>query len=207
MSAFLTVAIIHFLAVVSPGPDFAIVTKNSLAHTRKAGVWTAAGVGLGLGVHTTYSLLGIGLVISQSILLFNIIKYVGAAYLIYIGVRALLSKKHVSIDTDEQTRTSALSARSAFMQGFLCNVLNPKATLFMLALFTQVIDQSTPLFIQGIYGAYMSVATFVWFSTLASVFSMHHVRSAVRRVQHRIEQIMGVFLIGLGLKVALSGRD
>jgi RhtB (resistance to homoserine/threonine) family protein len=207
MSAFLTVAIIHFLAVASPGPDFAIVTKNALAHARKAGVWTAAGVALGLGVHTAYSLLGIGLIISQSILLFNIIKYVGAAYLIYIGIRAILAKKHVETGSQDHSDVRNISASAAFMQGFLCNVLNPKATLFMLALFTQVIDQSTPLIVQGMYGAYMSIATFLWFSTLASVFSMHHVRSVIRRVQHRIEQCMGVFLVALGLKVALSGQE
>jgi threonine/homoserine/homoserine lactone efflux protein len=89
MSAFLTVAVIHLLAVMSPGPDFILVTKNTLTLSKRSGIYTAMGLGFGILVHTAYSLLGIGLVISKSIVLFNTIKYLGAAYLLYIGWQAL----------------------------------------------------------------------------------------------------------------------
>ena len=86
---FLTVALIHLLAVASPGPDFAVVLKESVAHGRRAGLFTAWGVGTGILLHVAYSLLGIGLLVSQSVLLFNLLKYLAAAYLVYIGIRAL----------------------------------------------------------------------------------------------------------------------
>lgn len=206
MSAFLTIAVIHFLAVVSPGPDFAIVTRNSLSYSRRDGVATAAGCGLGILVHVSYSLLGIGLLISRSILLFTIIKYIGAAYLIYIGWKALASKpEKVSALCAQKLRPITL--RQAFCNGFFTNVLNPKATLFMLALFTQVIEPSTPVAVQAFYGIYMGVATFVWFSFVASVFSLRAIRQCLGGIQSGIERAMGAVLIALGLKVALSAQE
>ena len=82
---FLTVALIHLLAVASPGPDFAVVVRESVTHGRRAGTWTAFGVGTAIFLHVGYSLLGIGLIVSQSIMLFNALKWAAAAYLIKEG--------------------------------------------------------------------------------------------------------------------------
>src|SRR5438874_2029674 len=92
LSQFLTVAVIHLLAVMSPGPDFAMVTRNSLLYSRKSGIYTSLGMSLGIMVHVTYCLLGIALIVSRSIVIFSIIKYVGAAYLMYIGYKSLRAK-------------------------------------------------------------------------------------------------------------------
>ena len=89
---FLTVALVHMLAVASPGPDFAIVLRESVSNGRHAGIWTALGVGSGILLHVGYCLLGIGLIVSQSIVLFNLLKWLAAAYLIYIGIRALQAR-------------------------------------------------------------------------------------------------------------------
>ena len=89
---FLTVALIHLLAVASPGPDFAVVVRESVTHGRRAGTWTAMGVGTAIFLHVGYSLLGIGLIVSQSIVLFNALKWLAAAYLLYIGIKALRAK-------------------------------------------------------------------------------------------------------------------
>jgi Putative threonine efflux protein len=91
-----TVATITILAVISPGADFAMVTRNSMMLSRRAGMLTAAGIALGVLVHVAYSLLGVGLVISRSILLFSLIKYMGAAYLVYLGVTMLRARAEVS---------------------------------------------------------------------------------------------------------------
>ncbi|MBJ7297359.1 MAG: LysE family translocator [Dolichospermum sp.] len=93
LTDWLTVFSIALIAIISPGPDFAITLRNSLLYSRQAGVYTAFGVGAGFIVHSTYSLIGIGTIISQSILLFNTLKWVGAAYLIYIGIKSLRAKK------------------------------------------------------------------------------------------------------------------
>jgi len=95
LSAIITVAILHFLAVISPGPDFIMITRNALIYSRRSGVFAALGLALGMLVHVTYSLVGIGLIISRSILLFTILKFVGAAYLISIGYHALRAKNRI----------------------------------------------------------------------------------------------------------------
>jgi|SRR3989338_981835 len=209
LTQFLTIAFVHLLAVVSPGPDFAIITRNSLVYSRRVGIFTSLGLALGIGVHVTYCLLGIGLLISQSIVLFSIIKWIGAAYLIYIGYKSLRSKPaNFSHDTSS-LRTpvqSTLSDSRAVRVGFLTNVLNPKATLFFLALFTQVIDPATPFFVQFLYGIEMIAMTFAWFSFVSLVFSNPLLKRKIGSVQHYVERVTGVVLIALGIKVALASR-
>ncbi len=207
MKTFVTLAAIHLLAVMSPGPDFALIVRNSLAGSRRAGIWTAAGFALGIGVHVTYSLLGIGLVISQSILLFNAIKLAGAAYLIVIGCKALFARKPDGEASEEAVERRAIGASAALWSGFLCNALNPKATLFFLALFTQLIDPSTPLMLQALYGFYMSAQTFAWFSLVASVLSLRPIRERFAVIQHGFGRVVGGLLLALGINVALSARD
>ena len=206
LTEFLTLAVVHALAVASPGPDFVIVSRNSLVYSRKTGVFSAIGIGLGILLHVCYSLLGIGWMISQSILLFSIVKYLGAAYLVYLGIRALLSKPLQAKDLDTPPATNAAEMRpfQAIRQGFLTNVLNPKCTLFFLSLFTQLIDPNTPPVIQLFYGLYLSGSTIVQFSLLAYILSNKHIKSRFQSFQHRLELVMGGVLITLGIKIALT---
>lgn len=207
LAEFLTVAIIHFLAVISPGPDFAMTVKNSLSYGRKAGIYTGIGMGLGIGVHILYSLVGIGFIISQSIILFSIIKYLGAGYLIYIGIKALKSKPSSMLEYEIDTNKKDISNLKALYTGFLTNVLNPKATLFFLSLFTQVISPETPIFVQTLYGAEMMIMTAMWFSVLAIFFSHKIFRTRIIKIKHHIERVLGVALIALGVKVAISVKE
>lgn len=201
---FLTVALIHLLAVASPGPDFAIVVRESVAHGRRAGVWTALGVGTGIFVHVAYSLLGIGLIVSQSIVLFNALKWVAAAYLLYIGIKALRARPADPAAAELQAGEAVRSSRGAFVTGFVTNGLNPKATLFFLSLFTVVIDPHTPLAIQGGYGVYLAGATALWFCMVAWLFSQQRVRAGFARLGHWFDRMMGAVLVGLGVKLAFT---
>lgn len=206
ISQLITVAIIHLLAVISPGPDFAMVTRNSLVYSRKIAIYTSLGIALGISVHVLYSLLGIGLIISKSILAFNIIKYIGAGYLIYIGWKSLKAKPAQNDQESAGIVQKEIPVMQAIRTGFFTNVLNPKATLFFLALFTQVIDPLTPKLIQLFYGIEMMIITFVWFSIVSFLFSNHLVKSKVTKFQHYIERVTGGVLIALGIKVALSNH-
>ena len=202
---FLTVALIHLLAVASPGPDFAVVVRESVANGRRAGTWTALGVGCAIFLHVTYSLLGIGLIVSQSIVLFSALKWLAAAYLVYIGIKALRAQP--SVAGDEQAiavEPVQRTARGAFVSGFITNGLNPKATLFFLSLFTVVINPHTPLLVQAGYGVYLAAATATWFCMVAWLFSQARVRAGFSRMGHWFDRAMGVVLVGLGIKVALA---
>lgn len=207
MKEFLLVAGIHILAVMSPGPDFAMVLRNSLVYSRRVGILAAVGLGLGILLHVTYSLLGIGLIISQSILLFNVIKLLGAGYLIYVGVKSLFAKKPAPDKlTEELSKHEDISNFAAVRLGFLTNALNPKATLFFLALFTQVISPSTPLFTKALYGVEMSVATFAWFAVVALLLTHPRINKAFAGIKHHLERVFGAVLIALGVKVALGAH-
>ena len=201
---FLTVALIHLLAVASPGPDFAIVVRESVGYGRRAGLFTAFGVGTGILVHVTYSLLGIGLIVSQSIVLFNALKWLAAAYLLYIGVKALRARPADPASAELNMTTGERSGRGAFITGFITNGLNPKATLFFLSLFTVVISHDTPLPVQAGYGVYTAVATGAWFCLVALLFSRDAVRRGFHRMGHWFDRMMGGVLIALGLHLALS---
>jgi len=201
---FLTVALIHLLAVASPGPDFAVVVRASVTHGRRVGSWTAVGVGSAIFLHVGYSLLGIGLIVSQSIVLFNALKWLAAAYLLYIGIKALRAKPVDPASADEAPGGGERSPRAAFVSGFITNGLNPKATLFFLSLFTVVIDPHTPLGVQAGYGVYLACATAVWFCLVALLFSQTRVRAGFARLGHWFDRLMGAVLVGLGVKLAFS---
>lgn len=203
ISQLLIVAGIHALAVISPGPDFVLISRLSLSYSRKIGFAGAIGVALGIGVHIVYSILGIGALIASSVILFNTIKMLGALYLIYIGVMSFKQSKNkrpVNSVRLEQDMTYC----KALKLGFLTNVLNPKATLFILAVFTQVITPATPKWIQIAYGVEMIVATAVWFSVVAFFLSTDFISRKIQSAKGIIEKITGVMLTALGIKILLE---
>jgi len=206
---FLFVAGAHLLAVASPGPDFAIVLRQSILHGRRTAVFTSLGIGTGILIHVGYSLLGLGLLISQSQLWFDVVKYLGAAYLAWIGGHAVLAKPAAVNGAGASTGSTAApvdppESHGAYLAGFLVNVLNPKAALFFIALFSVGINPHTPRLIQAGYGLWMAFATALWF-TLVSVFFTHEpVRRNFLRFGHWFERVMGVLLLALSVRLALA---
>jgi RhtB (resistance to homoserine/threonine) family protein len=204
LAQFITIALVHLVAVASPGPDFAIIVRQSITYGRRTALWTSLGVGCGILIHVGYSLLGIGLIVSHSIALFGLMKLIGALYLIYLGIRALQARPMNRAEVQEKIKPDLPTTSQALRTGFFTNGLNPKATLFFLSLFTVVIDPATPLIIQAGYGLYMAVATAVWFATLSLLFSHAAVRQKFLLIGHWFDRLTGAVLIGLGLKLALT---
>ena len=205
LSEIAAVALIHFLALMSPGPDFIVVTKNSLVHSRKSGIYTAFGLSAGLLLHITYSLVGLGLIIERSIIVFSVMKFLGAGYLFYIGYRSLRAKPPV-VQEEVVHSENHLQPSKAIKTGFLTNATNPKVTLFFLSVFTLVIGPQTPLYVKLIMGGEMILATFIWFSFISIVVSHRLVRNKMGAFQHYAEKVMGAFLVALGIELALSTR-
>jgi RhtB (resistance to homoserine/threonine) family protein len=201
---FLLVAGAHLLAVASPGPDFAVVLRQSITHGQTAAIWTSVGVGMGIFLHVTYSLLGIGLLVQSSLLAFNALKIAGALYLAWIGVQALRARPASVQANGTADPRPPPQRRAAFVTGFLTNALNPKATLFFVALFSVVIDPRTPRLVQAGYGLWMALATMGWFVLVSLVFTRADVRAAFLRRGHWFERVMGVLLLGLAARLALA---
>lgn len=200
---FLTIAIAHLLAVASPGPDFAIVMKQSVTAGTRTGIWTSFGVGAGILVHVTYCILGVALLLSQSPALFSTMKLLAALYLFYLGVQSIRASLKSDASTSNEAAVS-VEPKQAFWSGFLTNGLNPKATLFFLALFTVVIDSTTPLKTQIFYGLYLAFATFAWFSMLSTILGRQSVRDLMMKAGNWFERGMGTLLIGLAIQIALT---
>lgn len=198
-----SVALIHLLAVVSPGPDFFMALKNSMTYSRKTGIYTAIGFGLGIAVHVFYSLAGLALIISKSIIVFNVIKYLGVAYLIYIGFKSFISKT-TDVKVVNETLLTDISPLKAVSMGFLTNVLNPKASLFFLSLFTLVIAPDTATGTLIIISALLVIDTILWFSLVAIFFTQKRIRIVFNRYQKWFNKLFGVLLIAIGLKIAFS---
>lgn len=202
----LTVLTIAMLAIISPGPDFFIVVRNSLSCSRRSGLFTTLGVATAIWIHIFYTLAGIGLIISQSIILFSIIKYLGAVYLIFLGWTCVRNKRTDKPQYRESNRNEIISDIKSFKMGFITNALNPKATLFFMSLFTQIVSVDTPLLIQVTYGAIVSLSCLIWFSLVAVFLNHKEVRRGFDSIQFYFEKIMGTALIALGLKVAFTSR-
>ena len=198
-----TVAILNLLAAISPGPDFVMIVRNSLCYSRRSGIYTTFGIGLALGVHLLYCAAGIGYLISTSLILFSIIKILGAGYLIYMGVGSILAKKS-SLELTEVKNDVDLTRFQAFRMGFLTNILNPKATLFLLSLFTLVIGNSTPLYIIVTISAIIIGTAIAWFTIVSIFLSQERVRNAFLKYEKGINRILGGFLIILGIKIAFT---
>jgi RhtB (resistance to homoserine/threonine) family protein len=202
---FLSISLLIVLAAISPGPDFAIVTKNSLLYSRRAGIYTALGISLSILFHAIYCILGLAIIISQSLLAFSIIKYLGAAYLIYIGLKGLLAKREIT-QFDVDNLRPPISDFRAFSQGCLCNLLNPKAIMFLLAFFTIVVKPGHIFITEMGYGFEIAVIHMIWFSWLSCMLTHHYVRTNLGRIQFYIIKAMGAVLVAFGVRIATLGQ-
>lgn len=207
---FAKVAVAHILAVISPGPDFAMVVRQSIAHGRRIAVWTAVGIGSAILVHVTYALLGIGILLRTYPVAFAAVKYAGAAYLAWIGVKSLMSRPRTEMPSPSSRAVADIaspaipSAGKAWVTGLLTNIFNPKATLFFVAVFASLIDPATPKIVEAGYGVWMSVSTMAWFVVVAIVFTKERVRQAFLRGGHWIDWAIGVVFIGLAAALAFA---
>ena len=146
MAEFIAVILITILAVISPGADFAIVTKNSYLYGRKIGVFTSLGISLGVLVHVTYTLVAVAFVMTYTPQILNIVKYIGALYLIYIGYKTLLKTCFRLCCFNRYRRFPSHKVR------LFTNALNPKTTLFVISTYTQIVSLTTPKAILLAYG-------------------------------------------------------
>ncbi|WP_313529501.1 LysE family translocator [Shinella sp.] len=196
---------IFAFAIVSPGADLAMVMRQSLVQGRRAAVITSFGIGAALMVHVSYTILGLGLIISQSIYLFNIVKWCGVAYLVYIGIKALragkadLSAEAVKAGGETKVVQSALRA---FGLGFLANALNPKAVFFFLSIFSTVVSAHTPIAVKFGYGLVMATCLIAWFVGVSLFMTTPRMRAAFSRASQWIDRTSGLVFIALGIKLA-----
>lgn len=194
---------VTFLVMISPGPDMVLVLRNTFVGGRRAGLQTSMGILSGNLIHITYCMLGIGWLMSQSILVFSAFKYAAAAYLIYLGIMSFRSRAN-TLDANGLERLRP--HRRWFVQGFANNVLNPKGALFYLGVFTIVITPETSASATFLLiGIMMLVSASFW---LFFVYTLDRpsIREFIDRSQQTVNRICGVLLVFLGVRVASMSR-
>ncbi len=199
----LFVATIAALGMISPGPDFFLVIKNAARYPRPAALMTSLGVICGVMTHMSYCVAGLAVVITKTPWLFDLLKYVGAAYLIWVGIQALFSRTNSKMNLDNLEQQQVKLGK-AFVQGYLCNLLNPKATLFFLAMFTQVLQINSSLGEKLWYASIIVGLSFIWWPLLVILIQSGPVRRGLAKAQKLIDKLLGGVLIALGIKVALG---
>ncbi len=203
LSKVISIGLIALMAAMSPGPDFAMVVKNCIRGRFRDGFLTSIGIASALLIHVTYCLLGVALVIYKTPALFHFIKYVGATYLFYLGVMMLKEKITNEKVTDLAQKVHA-KKHHPFLNGFLTNLLNPKATFFILSLFTQFIDPMMSVFEKAVLGIEIAVIKFIWFVLLSYLITHHVLQKHFVRFKKIITKTMGFLLCLLALYVALT---
>ena len=201
-SEFLLLASAHLLAVASPGPDLALILRQSIKHGRATAIRPSLGIGSGILFHVTYAVLGLALLIRGSEAVFTAVKYAGALYLIWIGLKALLTRPYSEAQAAGEGSDSP--RRGAYVEGLLVNVLNPKAMLFFIALFSVGVSPTTPLIVQVGYGLWMGLATTAWFSLVSVFFTQPAVRARFLRAGHWFDRGMGLVFLALAVRLLVG---
>ena len=199
---FLTISLVHLFAVISPGPDFIIVLRQSI-HNRYSGFITSLGIGCGILFHISYCILGVNFLLSNNSFLFHFIKISGALYLSYLGLTTFLYKSNLStMKNNGINKDEALSTKkNDFFVGFFTNLLNPKATLFFISLFALVIDSSTSIYLQVFYGVWMSLVTALWFCLVSLLISSYYLNIVINKYFTLLNRFMGILLILISIKM------
>lgn len=204
----LTVAGITLLAVLSPGPNFVIITKNALIHSRQAGVYTALGVVAGNAIYVIAGALGFTALVAQSEDLLTLIRLMGAAYLVYVGATLFLSsskptdaamQSHRGVDP--RYNSPSFSKRNAFQSGLFTMLTNPTAALFYLATFAAVLPPNTKLSVKIIAAIIILTIDLVWHPFLAWFFSNQLFQKFYTKRDKWINVTFGLILIGLAIRI------
>jgi RhtB (resistance to homoserine/threonine) family protein len=206
IESIVTVLVVGFFVIITPGPNMAVVIKNTISGNTFSGIFTSIGLALGNLVHITYCLIGIGLIISKSIIIFNIIKILGAIYLIYLGIMIIKSKQKIYSENIKES-VSKKSVFKCLLNGFITDLLNPKATLFFLSLFTQIIKADSTILERIFCGALIAILEVLCFSILSIIIGNQIVKRMISRMIPIIEKITGILLILLGIRIIFTGSS
>ena len=188
------------LLTITPGSDMALVTRNALTRGRGAAFLTSLGICLGCLIHAIASSAGLSAILSRSAEAFQIVKLIGAGYLIFLGVRTLATRGEAAAPT-------ASRGLSNFSEGLLTNLLNPKVALFYLTFLPQFIAPGEPVLRKSILLASVHISMgLVWLTAYAAFLDRLGGVLSRSRVKRRMEALTGAVLIALGLRLAVAER-
>ncbi|MFM5209935.1 MULTISPECIES: LysE family translocator [Aeromonas] len=200
LTSWLALAAICVMGAISPGPSLALIIRNTVQGGQGHGVATALGHGFGVGIYALITALGLAILITQTPLLFDVIRYGGAAFLAWLGVKALLAKPAKGEVSEE---VHQLLGRQGAFEGFMVAFLNPQLAVFFIALFSQFVHADTGWREGGIMMLTAGGIDAVWYVLVALVLSRGPVLAWLKAKSFVIDKVSGLVLLGLALKVVL----
>ena len=200
MNEFLTVVLLHLFAVMSPGPDYVLVTRQSIRYGRRVALWSSGGIGFGILFHSLLAVTGILFFIASNDFYLIFLKLICSAYLLYLGITSIINTSNFD---QNRVKDDKWSNANGFVAGLLTNITNVKALLFFITLFGVVLDSQS----QGnliLYGIYMAFATFVWFSLVSYIFTSDIFKSQFFKFFKFFEKFLGVVLVIIALQLVVN---
>jgi threonine/homoserine/homoserine lactone efflux protein len=195
---FLLLASAHFIALLSPGPDFFLILQASLRLPLRYAISVCAGIAAANAVYLCCAVLGLE-VVRQMDGLMTVLRYLGAIYLVFIGIMLLRSQMHSFAEDDGKRFLHGRSFARQFSIGFMSGIFNPKNAIFYLSLFTVMVSDHTPLPIRGLYGLWMTLVVFLWDTLVVLVLSRNRIKAGLGRGVFLLEKAAGVMLACFGL--------
>ncbi len=205
----LALAGLQSIAAISPGPAFVLQVKSTLAHGRTYGLYTALGLSMGVALYAFAVMAGLAVVLAGSKDVMVFLRYAGAAYLIYIGIKGLRSKSSMppaSLDSMDIARDIAISGKKkwqAFTAAFIAQILNPKALVYFTAVFAQFITPNAPLWTLALYGLTVTLVELGWWIGLTFILSHRRIKEKFTKFSQWIDRICGGLLVALGIRLAM----
>ncbi|MFD2167714.1 LysE family translocator [Thalassotalea euphylliae] len=197
----LSLVAICIMGALSPGPSLALVVKNTLAGGAPAGYASAISHGIGVALYAAITTTGIGIILVQSPTLFSVIQYAGAAFLLYLGINALMSKKQQLNLSDEEDKSVEVKKVNGWRDGFLIAFLNPKLAIFFLALFSQFVDANATMTQKMIMTATVGGIDALWYCMVTFLLSRGPILKKLKSNSHIIDKVTGAFLVALAARV------
>ncbi|MCZ4295872.1 LysE family translocator [Vibrio sinaloensis] len=202
-----TLAIVHFIALMSPGPDFALVVQNATRYGRQTGFYIALGLSFGILLHSILSLTGVSYLVHQQPTLFALLQLAGGSYLTYLGYGALKAtivafrRNNSEGEKEESSSLLLTNKREAFSRGFATNILNPKALVFFVSLMSSLVPAGMSLGGKGIALVILWSLSLFWFSFLAWALSTQRMQRKVKAFAVYIDGLCGVIFSVIGLSI------
>ncbi|MCW8333103.1 LysE family translocator [Vibrio paucivorans] len=206
----LTLASIHFIALMSPGPDFALVVQNATRYGRQTGLYIALGLSVGILLHSLLSLTGVSYLVHQHPTLFALLQLAGGSYLAYLGYGALTATtarlRQPNDDSQPTVKPHLLlnNKRQAFSRGFATNILNPKALVFFVSLMSSLVPAGMSLVGKGIALVILFGLSMLWFSLLAWVLSTAKLQTKLLKASVYIDAVCGLIFSTIGVSIFIQ---
>ena len=208
MDQFFIIAAAHLLAVISPVPDFILISRQSFLYGRVSAIYTSIGIAFGILFHVIYCILGLGYILSEFNEIIFFLKLSCSFYLFYLGITSIFvsAKSNHLINKNKALKNNTISIFNSFKIGFVTNLLNIKATLFFLSLYSFMLtsNPNSSLSFQMFCGLWMIVVTGLWFIFVSIFFTNNIFKNTIEKHYLLINRIMGILIIYIAFKLIVS---